>query len=433
MIRPSARLLAGLSLVALLAVASAVSSWLAGPAWACLVLVLALFALDLRLTLSEARVQVACALPPRARLGEPFNVRYSLHNPTSRALEVWLIDERAPALGGDLQLGPLALAASSTTCIESCWTPCGRGIVALGPIHGLCRSVLGLFERRFQGRAPSLTLAVLPNAGTSRDRALGHDLLAGTRPRRSRGEGLELDALRPFTQGDDPRHVDWRASARAQQLIVRTFREERRQSVVLVVDTGRMMASQVEGLSKLDHALNTVVALARAALAQGDRVGFAAFDANVRSWVPVSDPRRGMGLLLEATLPLAASARESSFRVLTELLDAQQRKRSLIVILSDFVESADALQLEGYLGRLSRRHVVLLVALRDRLLSELDAPRPALDEAAIYRRLVLQDLVVERRLVLRRLDALGVHTLDLLPEQSRGPALGRYLELRRAL
>jgi uncharacterized protein (DUF58 family) len=118
---------------------------------------------------------------------------------------------------------------------------------------------------------------------------------------------------------------------------------------------------------------------------------------------------------------------------LTELLETQQRKRSLIVILSDFVETADALQLEGYLARLARRHVVLLVALRDVALSELDEPRPALDEAGLYRRLVLQDLAAERRLVLRRLDALGVHTLDLRPEQSRGPLLARYLELRRAL
>lgn len=431
--RPTARLVGGLLASALLAVATAGSSWLVGPAWACLGVVLALFALDLRLTLPEPHVEVVRELPARGRLGEPFTATYRLHNRARRALKVWLIDDRGPALGGDLLLGPLTLAASSWTSVERAWTPRGRGLIALGPIHGLSRSLLGTFERRFEARAQATQLAVLPNAGMGSHRTRGPDDQAGARPRRPRGEGMELDALRRFTQGDDPRHVDWRATARAQQLIVRTFREERKQSLVMAVDAGRMMAAQVEGLSKLDHALNTAVALARAALAHGDRVGFAAFDASVRSWVPVSDPRRGMALLLEATLPLAATTRESSFRVLTELLEAQQRKRSLIVILSDFVETADALQLEGYLARLARRHVVLLVALRDVALSELDEPRPALDEAGLYRRLVLQDLAVERRLVLRRLDALGVHTLDLRPEQSRGPLLARYLELRRAL
>jgi uncharacterized protein (DUF58 family) len=431
--RPTARLLGALLALALLAVASAFSGWLAGPAWACLAVVLGLFVLDLRLTLREAPVQVVCELPARCRLGEPFNVKYELHNPTRRTLAVWLIDDRGPALGGDLALGPLALAASSSISLERAWTARGRGLFALGPIHGLSRSLLGTFERRFEARAAASELAVLPNAGPGSGRALGPDAAPGARPRRARGEGMELDALRRFTQGDDPRHVDWRASARAGQLIVRTFRDERKQSLVMAVDCGRMMAAEVEGLSKLDHALNSAVALARAALAHGDRVGFAAFDAAVRSWVPVGDPRRGMALLLEATLPLAPSTRESSFRILTELLEAQQRKRSLVVILSDFVETADALQLEGYLARLARRHVVLLVALRDVALSELDEPRPALDEAEIYRRLVLQDLAAERRLVLRRLDALGVHTLDVRPEQSRGPLLSQYLELRRAL
>lgn len=430
--RPTGRLLGGLLAAASLATAAAVSSWLAGPAWVCLALVFGVFALDLRLTLPEPRVEVACELPARCRLGEPFTAIYRLHNPTRRALEVWLIDDRGSALGGDLLLGPLTLAASSWTSVEQTWTARGRGLLALGSIHGLSRSVLGTFERRFEARAQPARLAVLPNAGHG-SRAPGPDASAGARPRRARGEGMELDALRRFTQGDDPRHVDWRATARAQQLIVRTFREERRQSLVVAVDAGRVMAAEVQGLSKLDHALNTAVALARAALAHGDRIGFAAFDAAVRSWLPVSEPRRGLALLLEATLPLAASARESSFRALAELLEAQQRKRSLIVILSDFVESADGLQLEGYLARLARRHVVLLVALRDVALSELDEPRPALDEPGIYRRLVLQDLAAERRLVLRRLDGLGVHTLDLRPEQSRGPLLARYLELRRAL
>jgi len=196
------------------------------------------------------------------------------------------------------------------------------------------------------------------------------------------------------------------------------------------------MATRVDGLCKLDHALNTTLALAHAALVHGDRIAFAAFDAAVRSWLPAHPPRRGHALLSEATLSLAPRSVESSFRVLTELLERSHKKRSLVVILTDFVETADALELEGYLGRLARHHVVLLVALRDPILSTLDEALPAgssLGEPELYRRLVLQDLAAERHLVLRRLTRLGVHTLDLRPEQSRAPVLSRYLELRRAL
>lgn len=431
--RPSARLVAGLTLAALLAVATAQSAWLVGPAWLCLGLVVSLAALDLRLTLREARVQVRCELPSRSRLGEPFVATYHVHNPTARSLVVSLLDERGPSLGGDLALGPLTLAPASSAIVAERWTPARRGLLPVGPLHGLSASVLGLFERRFVERVDAPIVCVLPNPGTEQGQLLGPDAQEGARRARARGAGVELDGLRRYTEGDDPRHVDWRATARAERLIVRTFREERSQSVVLAVDAGRLMAAQVSGLCKLDHALNTTVALAQAARRHGDRLGFAAFDAVVRSWVPVRDARRVLALLLEATLSLAPRAAESNFRVLSELLEKNHKKRSLIVILTDFVESADALELEGYLARLARRHVVLLVALRDPILSELDQPQPDLDEAAVYRRLVLQDLTAERSVVLRRLTRLGVHTLDLRPERSRAAVLARYLELRRAL
>lgn len=431
--RPSRRLVLALTLVALLALATASHSWLMGPAWLGLMLLLALAALDLRLTRREAAVEARCELPGSLRVREPFVVSYRLHNRATRPIELRLLDARAPAFGGDLELGPLQLMASSSQLLQQTWTPNKRGLIELGPLHARCNSVLGLFERRFSFRSDAPVLRVLPNPGSGTDALLGPDDRAGERARRSRGESLELDNLRPYTDGDDPRHVDWRATARAQQLIVRSFREERNQSLVVAVDVGRMMATQVNGLCKLDHALNTTAALAQAALVHGDRVGFAAFDAEVRSWVPVRDARRGMAQLLEATLSLQPRPLESSFRVLTELLEKNNRKRSLLLILTDFVETADALELESYLGRLSRRHVVLLVALRDPILSELEHAQPELDEPALYRRLVLQDLAAERSLVLRRLTRLGVHTLDLRPEQSRAPVLSRYLALRRAL
>jgi uncharacterized protein (DUF58 family) len=431
--RPTRRLVTALAAAALLAVATASQAWLLGPAWACLLLVLALAALDVRLTRAEPVVEARCEWPQRLRVQEPFVVAYHFHNPAGRSLELSLLDARGSGLGGDLALGPLALPASGSLVHHEVWTPGRRGLLPLGPLHARSRSALGLFERRLTLRGETAPLRVLPNPGSGTASLSGHADQAGLRAQRTRGESLELDSLRPYAEGDDPRHVDWQASARAQQLIVRTFREERNQSLVIAVDAGRMMATEAAGLCKLDHALNATAALAQAALVRGDRVGFAAFDAEVRCWVPVRHPRLGMAQLLDATLALEARPVESSFRALGELLDTHQRKRSLVVVLTDFVESADALQFESHLARLARRHVVLLVALRDPTLSELEQPRLELDDAALYRRLVLQDLAAERSLVLRRLTRLGVHSLDLRPEQVCAPVLARYLALRRAL
>ncbi len=431
--RPTTRLLWALSGCTLLAFASVESAVWMGPAWTVLAIVVLLGGRDAHRARGEKAPDVHCELPVRARLGEPFAVVYRVRNGTDRGLSLHLLDDRGAAFDGDVALGPCRLDPQGELTLTRDWTPQRRGLCVVGPVHMLVSSRLGLWQRRVTTRTDAVVVRVLPNPGARSMGLVGLDAQDGKRPRRSRGAGMELDSLRPYTEGDDLRHVDWRSTARARQLIVRTFREERNHSIVVAVDAGRMMGAMIDGVSKLDHALNTTVALAQASLVHGDRVGFAAFDAEVRSWLPVSHARRGMARLLEATLPLEVRSVESSFRVLTELLDKNQRKRALIVILTDFVETADALELEGYLGRLARRHVVLLVALRDPALSELMEPCPDLDESALYRRLVLQDLSAERDLVLRRLTRLGVHTLDVRPEHSRAPVLARYLELWRAL
>lgn len=431
--RPSARLVRLCAFCALATLATAVSSWLTGPAALALATLLACALWDVRRARSEPPVEVAQEFPGRFRLGERAHVRYRIHNPCDRPIRLHLLDERGPAFAGDLLLGPVALAPHATTELLHTWLPMARGRQQLGPIYGLVSSPLGLFERRILTRADRPILSVVPNPAADRERPLGKGDEAGERPERTRGIGTSFDALRPYAEGDDPRHVDVRASARAGHLIVRTYREERNQRLVIAVDSGRMMAARIGALTKLDHALNTSIALADAASKHGDRLGFVAFDASLRGYLDVDVSHGGRAQLLEATTDLTPRPHESSYRVLTEVLEQRQKKRALVVILTDFIESADALALEGYLARLARRHVVLLVALRDELLSELDVAAPSLNEQAVYRRLVLQDLAGERERVLKRLTRLGVHTLDLRPEESRAPVLARYLSLRRAL
>jgi uncharacterized protein (DUF58 family) len=254
----------------------------------------------------------------------------------------------------------------------------------------------------------------------------------GTQPRRPRGEGLEFESLREYVRGDDPRHIDWRATARVGKPIVRHYQIEKNHDVVVAVETGRLMSARIRGVSKLDHALNAAVALAVATRGTGDRIGLAAFDRTVHAWVPPIDARRAITPLLEATLPVEAQPCECSYRALAELIGVRQRKRSLVVVLSDVAEGPASASLESYLGLIARRHCVLLVAVRDPLLSQLDEPAGPLDGEAVLRRLVLQDVLVAREIVLARLRRLGVLTLDLHPEHVTAPVLDRYLAIREA-
>ena len=129
---------------------------------------------------------------------------------------------------------------------------------------------------------------------------------------------------------------------------------------------------------------------------------------------------------------LLPSSFEPDYRILVETLARQQKKRALVVVLTDFVEGGTSRGLEDYLAVLARRHCVMLVALRDRMLREVDEREPEISRERLYRRLALQDLVAEREAVLMRIGRFGAQVLDLDPSQITAPVLNRYLAVRDA-
>ena len=375
------------------------------------------------------------SLPARARLGEPCRLQYTLRNPGSQPLELpWLLDELPADLGGDARFGPLRIAANDVLVISHELRPQLRGMRELGPSYLYVRSPLGLFVRR-HAFVQQQALAVYPantfpeHRGLSQ-RSLFHEL--GLRPRRPRGAGAEFESLREYTPDDEPRKIDWRASARSRQLVVRDFHTERNHAIVIAVDCGRLMAARSDGASKLDHSLSATVSLVRACAQGGDRVGFVAFDRELRAWVPPQRPARALGPILDASLALEPRACEPSYRVLAQILQQRQKKRALIVLLTDFVEGASTPELEAYLSLLAHRHCVLLVGVRDRLLREVESAAPEVAGIDVYRRLVLQDLDVARQAAVSRIARSGVQTLDLDAAKITAPLLDRYLRIREA-
>ena len=420
--------------VALLAVVSLLLPGSAALVWLLLLALACVLALDLRALYQLPAPTLERGLPLRARLHEPCRIRYSLGNPGAQPLHVGLLDELPAELGGDLQRGPWQLQPGAFETFEHVVTPRQRGLRALGPSHVYASSPLALFVRRFgfeHGQALGVYPAhALPERRGLSSRTLLHEL--GLRPRRPRGAGSEYEALREYTPDDEPRKIDWRASARSQKPVVREYHSERNHTVLVAVDCGRLMAAHSDGASKLDHALAATVGLVRACAQGGDRIGFCAFDDALRAWVPPQRPARALAPILEATLALQPRACEPSYRALAGVLQERQKKRALIVLLTDFVEGASTPGLEAYLSLLARRHCVLLVGIRDRLLRELATPAPEVNGLDVYRRLVLQDLDVARQAAVARIARTGVQTLDLDAAQITAPLLDRYLQIRDA-
>ena len=394
-----------------------------------------LAALDFVLSRSDPAPHVERTLPSRLIKDRPASATYRIRRSDGAATTIDVLDELPEAVGGDLRITDVKLGRDQILNIPCTIVPNRRGTFELGPMLILWRSRLGLL--RLRSAIPGgETVAILPPASTPQRRAgLSHRSLLdefGLKPRPLRGEGSEFESLREYVSGDDPRHIDWRASARHARLQVRQYQTERRHTVFVAIDTGRLMGAQVEGISKLDHAINCAAALARASIGYGDRVGFLAFDSSLRLFARPRSGSAGVGALVEATSPLKPASSEPDYRILAETLTRHQKKRALVVVLTDFVEGGAARSMEDYLGVLARRHCVMLVALRDRMLREVDQPEPAISRERLYRRLALQDLVAERETVLGRIGRFGAQVLDLDPAQITAPVLNRYLAIRDA-
>src|SRR5262249_55221059 len=152
-----------------------------------------------------------------------------------------------------------------------------------------------------------------------------------------------------YTVDDEPRRIDWRASARARRPVVREYQTERNHTLVIAVDCGRLMSTHIDGQSKLDHALAAAIGLARASAQCQDGVGVLGFANELCAWVPPQRAGRALAPILEATLALEPRREDARYRVLAEALQQRQKKRALLVVLTDFVEGASSVELDAYL------------------------------------------------------------------------------------
>jgi uncharacterized protein (DUF58 family) len=391
---------------------------------------LALAALvDAGLSPRRKRLRVAADVPPQLYVGEPDPLALTLSAPG------WPWPLRVN-VRVDL---PALLAPQSPQAVqvpgraEFALVPRRRGRAPLGDVTLTWRGPLGLLERVADhplDRAPPIVPDVRAVRRAALRLSMNREFLAGLKTSRNVGDGSEFDQLREFVPGLDPRHMEWRASARHRKLLCREHRDERNHQIILAFDTGHLMGEPVDGIPKLDHAINASLLLAFYSLKAGDRVGMFGFDDGVRLQV---DPTGGVAAferLQRHTADLAYGEAETNFTLGLTHLATRLRRRSLVVVLTDFVDTTTALLMQENLQRLARRHVVVFVSIRDPgLLAHLRAqPRGALD---LHRAVVAQDLLAERERVIRTLGRAGIFCIDAPPHAISADLLNRHLDIKR--
>ncbi len=258
------------------------------------VAVIALTAADALLLRRLPAPRLTRELPARAFVHRDATVVLRVQVPKGVALTCALADDPPADVGAPPLFPAVAVTGGVAECAYTI-TPRQRGDRPFGEIVALVSSPLGFLRRRHRGAGGDV-LRVYPDT----TRLLHPGALdpkrvfaaLGVRPAPRRGDGMEFDSLRDYLPGDDPRRVDWRATARRGRIVVRQFQHERNHTVLIAVDASRLMAGDVDGRNKLDYAVDAALALAYAALQAGDRVGLIAFDRELRGFCAPRAQRR---------------------------------------------------------------------------------------------------------------------------------------------
>jgi uncharacterized protein (DUF58 family) len=341
-------------------------------------------------------------------------------------------DEPPPGFATNKRQFELSVGPGESVEFEYTVRPRERGSDAFKGTAVRLKCPLGLSERQVWIPTDE-PVRVYPNVLALREfdllRQQGRLREIGIRRSRMRGLGTEFESLRQYTEGDDYRKIDWKATARRGDIMVRQFEQERNQSVLICIDIGRHMLSEVNGVRKLDHVLDSLLMLANAANLAGDLVGLLVYADNVRRFLPPRKGRDQIGMVIEACHDLVAEPLESDFSGAMAYLSQRWNRRSLLVTFTD-CEDADRAQslLTAFLP-VARRHLALLCRITDPRIHEIELAAAG-NVRDMYAKAAALMLTEDSKTALSMLTTAGVHVLDAEPQDLASALVNFYFTIK---
>lgn len=382
----------------------------------------------------RAAITVERAAPDTLGLGDTADITYTIRSAWSWPARATLYDRVPAGMSGEMgaadhDVPPLDERVFALPVVGET-----RGRYALGPVAMRITTPIALLARIAvtQPRAnESITVVPsLTNVRRFRLLALQNRLSeAGVRALKLRGDGTAFAGLRDYVPGDDPRLLDWKATARHGRLISREQTIERSQTVISLIDCGRAMTQLAGHYSRFEHVLSAALVLSDVAATSGDRVGLLAFDDQVRASMPPQRGDRALRGLHRALSGLEATLTEPDYLAAFRVLATSQRRRALVVFFTDVVDVRFAKSFISYAGRAAQRHLLVVVAIQNEAL--MAAAKPSTYGAtALYRSAAAEELVHERDEALARMRGAGLVVLDVAPSRMAAAVVNRYLEIK---
>jgi uncharacterized protein (DUF58 family) len=366
------------------------------------------------------------------RLGGEVTVELSVTNPGPRRLKGVLRDAWVPSAGAAPRTHDLDVPPGERRVLTTVLRPTRRGdrypdritVRAVGPLGLAARQGRHEVPWRVRVQPPFASRRFLP------ERLARLRQLDGAVAVRVRGQGTEFDALREYVEGDDVRSIDWRASARAQDVVVRTWRPERDRTLLLVLDTSRTSAGRVGDEPRLDAALDAALLLCALAARAGDRVDLLAFDREPRAAVEGVSGTELLPRMVDAMAGLEPALVESDGRRLVGEVLRRARRRSLVVLFTSLDTAPLEQGLLPLLPSLTTRHTVLLAAVADPRVEEMARASGTVE--AVYDAASAERARTERRRLTALLRRRGVEVVDAPPESFAPAVSDAYLSLKVA-
>ena len=371
-------------------------------------------------------------------LGGTARVALTVANTSGRTVRLRLRDSWVPSAGAGPLFHTLTLTPGAEQAVTTELTPVRHGDRPAVRVTLRSMGPLGLAYRQRRhawntARTPAWNLRVLPRFPSRRilpEKLARLRVVDGSMVTRGRGHGTEFDNLREYVIGDDVRSIDWRASARANDVVVRTWRPERDRRVFCVIDTGRTSSVLIGDAPRLDAGIDAALLLAVLASRADDRVDLLALDAGVRLRVEGGGQRSKLSRLIDGMASLEPVLAETDFTVLGREMLRRDRKRALLVIFTALDTAPMIAGLLPLLPKLTARHKVIVAGVRDPLVSRL-ARLPAEPSAGdVHRAAAAQRILAERDRVRDVLTHAGATVVDADADAFAGQVADVYLLLK---
>ncbi|MFV0258557.1 MAG: DUF58 domain-containing protein [Acidimicrobiales bacterium] len=389
--------------------------------------------IDLALAPRTRRFTVERRHPAVMELDRPGRITWIItRGPGRRTARVAAADDLAPSLHVTDRRITVSVPPDSSVSVSHRLCPTRRGRVTPEEVVLRTFGPARLVAR--QRRMPvATTLRVVPPFRRAREAELSlrraRILEVGIRAARVSGSGTDFDTLRDMTPDDDTRRIDWAATARTGRPVVRVYRAERNQNVLVMLDSSRLMAGRVDEVPRLEHAMDGAMMLAEVTTRLGDRFALAAFDETVHTEVPASSRQGQRGLVAETLYDLEPGLVTANYEAVVAYASGRRRRRALLIIMTDLEPEATAAFLVPHLPLLTRKHLVVVAAVADPQVVAW-ADEEITTEEQLFTRAAAVDELARRRHLAAVLQGLGVRVVDEPPDRFAVAVSDLYLDLK---